>query len=365
MCDADPLCMLSWDHPLSRGDVWRRVLIQCDRLRHFASGQAKEAALATDATLELLRQHGAVYGRAVELEQQCREAKQDAASARQEADWFKKILEGVAGLNPSAPLCRAALDLQKAGFNSSAAWKSPKGGVQSSAALLLSGVKEDAMEGSKERSASSEANRRTIMRRVRRRQCRQRYVEAQAAAQESPVPAAVVENGALDARASAAAEAEPKLRRPSLTPRGTPAAPAREQLGEVGNTPTDLADTVSNTCAFDETEMGVEGALATSDVVTPRRVGSTHIRSPVRSPPHGTPAKPSREWFGAGVDTDGRHGPCARQSQAAMNTGLPLPVGAVEVPEHMATERTSGRAVVPDTRVDSLRHGCRPPNRFR
>jgi len=186
------LLQMSWDHPLSQLDVWRRVLAQCDRLRQLARGQASEAQNVSKFTRELAREHKAMCSRVGELEKQCQEARHDATTARQEVDWLKKVLEAMIGLSgrsasdikdllPSTQRCSVQVARQLGPQNhvqhgTTQLCNSSRAGSEANAG----GVRTTGSGGT----GDSSAHHRTIMRRMRRRLCRQRRQEAALRGQE-------------------------------------------------------------------------------------------------------------------------------------------------------------------------------------
>eukprot|EP00927_Polykrikos_kofoidii_P020802 TRINITY_DN19921_c0_g1_i1.p1 TRINITY_DN19921_c0_g1~~TRINITY_DN19921_c0_g1_i1.p1 ORF type:complete len:610 (-),score=116.37 TRINITY_DN19921_c0_g1_i1:231-2060(-) len=256
--------MKGWDYPLSREEATKRVLLQCSRLRRCASERAAQVQQARKATLELAFEHDAACRKIADLKAECNEAREEAARSRREIDRLTKLLNGKdeAGVAPGG------------GGGDAAAGQGPPAAVADRKdAAMTGGLQEEAPP----KTTSGDANRRTVMRRLRRRECRKRYAmglgakdpnqetanEEDKANDEDQVDqnvdpfehiAALPRRSNSWGGASAGRRAGfggglgfatlnlagigggvggPASFRRSLTPRGTPATPRRESIGAV------------------------------------------------------------------------------------------------------------------------------------
>jgi len=234
-------------YPLSRDDVWRRLLLQFGSLQDHARSQAREAALVSEAARQLLREVvpvappvsqalplltasedcSAPPAASLEEVAKAEVVMGDVQAAREEAAWLKKVLEGVIGLaNKSAdgtPASGADVhsrhgcsgrNCAQRGPTAQRRQASPNSGWRSSvAASGPSGT-----EGCN--TCSREANKRTVMRRLRRRDCRKRFAEG------SERLANAADHDRVDTSAGAISATTRQA------PQGTPATPRLEQLAE-------------------------------------------------------------------------------------------------------------------------------------
>jgi len=247
---------LAWDHPLSRADISRRVTIQCNRLREFAGQQVLESARASAAAREVARVHAAAADAAAAsrvraLEKQCEEAHREAASARQEVIWLKKMMEAMVGLEAGLPGSPAARYAQNAKKRLARAISVPSGarlqlyqdiqngGTGLGRATSPQGRSPGTGTGSSpgvKTSGTSEANHRTVMRRIRRRNCRQRYLAMERAANDDTSPQAPEAN--LGTPTSTEVSHTPNPNSASVGAGSTPShgTPATPRCSGAGNT---------------------------------------------------------------------------------------------------------------------------------
>jgi len=152
---------LSWDFPLSRTDVARRMALHGDFVRQVACAQSVKTETVAHAARELAAEHTAVCAKLSELQKSLSDTCEDAAASRRQVEWLRRVLEATVGIR------EAALQSQREGDD-------PVGEKPE-----MDSEERKRAEAAEKHAA--QAHRQTLLRRARRRQCRLRRAAEEAA----------------------------------------------------------------------------------------------------------------------------------------------------------------------------------------